>query len=264
MKHISYTRTTTHTAGIRSTHALINERTYAQCHQYTLHDCSLLNQYTQRTSTTVTTPNQYTIATLTPVRRDRVNLPPSPPSPTCHVRQVLQNLLRLVSSILPILGAVLSLLVRRIPVTNTPPRTHIHVSDTRDRILYSKCHGENDDGFHFCQWCATPSTYGSRDNDIALLYIDKYVIEQLFAQFTKAVAEKPSTRRLDAASLLFKRFLQSRLVGGPANMVTDQPNDVVGFLCWLDSCSEKRRTAAHARDCEAVGISELSNCTTTE
>ena len=43
-----------------------------------------------------------------------------------------------------------------------------------------------------------------------------------------------------------------------------RPNDVVTFLCWLDSCSEKRRTAVHARDCEAVGTSELSNCSTTE
>ena len=43
-----------------------------------------------------------------------------------------------------------------------------------------------------------------------------------------------------------------------------QPNDVVIFLCWLDSCSEKRHTAVHARDSEAVGTSELSNCSTTE
>ena len=47
-------------------------------------------------------------------------------------------------------------------------------------------------------------------------------------------------------------------------MVMAQPNDVVTFLCWLDSCSEKRRTAVHARDCEAVGTSELSNRSTTE
>ena len=47
-------------------------------------------------------------------------------------------------------------------------------------------------------------------------------------------------------------------------MVTAQPNDVVAFLCWLDSCSEIRRTAVHPRDCEAVGTSELSNCSTTE
>ena len=43
-----------------------------------------------------------------------------------------------------------------------------------------------------------------------------------------------------------------------------QPDDVVTFLCWLDSCSEKRRTAVHARDCEAVGTSEPSNYSTTE
>ena len=47
-------------------------------------------------------------------------------------------------------------------------------------------------------------------------------------------------------------------------MVMAQPNDVVTFLCWLDSCSEKRRTAVHARDCEAVGKSELSNRSTME
>ena len=47
-------------------------------------------------------------------------------------------------------------------------------------------------------------------------------------------------------------------------MTTAQPNDAVFFLCWLDSCSERRRTAVHARDCEAVGTSELSNCSTTE
>ena len=47
-------------------------------------------------------------------------------------------------------------------------------------------------------------------------------------------------------------------------MVMIQPKDVVSFLCWRGSCSEKRRTAVHARDCEAVGTSELSNCSTTE
>ena len=137
-------------------------------------------------------------------------LAPPPPSPhTFRIRQALRNLLRLVRSILPILEAVLSLLVRGIPVTNNPPRTLIRVSDTRGRVLCSKCYGENDDAFD-CQWCAVPSTYGSRDSDTALLCIDEYAIEQRFAQFTKAVAKKLSTRRRDAASLLFEHFLQSR------------------------------------------------------
>ena len=43
-----------------------------------------------------------------------------------------------------------------------------------------------------------------------------------------------------------------------------QPNAAVTSLCWLDSCSEKRRTAVHARDCEVVGTSELSKCSMTE
>ena len=47
-------------------------------------------------------------------------------------------------------------------------------------------------------------------------------------------------------------------------MVTVQPNDVVAFLCWLDSRSEKRRAVVYVRDCEAVGTSKLSNCSTTD
>ena len=159
---------------------------------------------------------------------------------------------------------MLSLLVGGIPVANNPPRTLIRVSDTRGSVICSKRHGENDDAFYFCQWCAAPSTYGSKDSGTALLCIDEYAIEQRFAQFTKAVAWKPYTRRRDSASLLFERFLQSRVAGGPEHMVMAQPNDVVTFLCWLDSCSEKRRTAVYARDYEAVGASGLSNCSTTE
>ena len=159
---------------------------------------------------------------------------------------------------------MLSLLVGGIPVTNNPRRTLIRVSDTRGRVLCSKCHGENDDAFQLCQWCAAPSTYGSKNSDTALICKDEYAIEQRFAQFMKAVAGKPSTRRRDSASLLLERFLQSRVAGGPEHMVMAQPNDVVTYLWWLDPCSEKRRTAVHARDCEAVGTSELSNCSTTE
>ena len=47
-------------------------------------------------------------------------------------------------------------------------------------------------------------------------------------------------------------------------MIMAQPNDVIAFLCWLDSCSENRRTAVKARDCEAVGTSERPNCSTTK
>ena len=88
---------------------------------------------------------------------------------------------------------------------------------------FFKCHGENNDAFHFCQWCAVPSTYNSRDSDTTLLCRNEYAIEQRFAQVTKAVAGKPSTRRRDSSSLLFVRFLQSRVAGGPAHMVIAKP-----------------------------------------
>lgn len=41
-----------------------------------------------------------------------------------------------------------------------------------------------------------------------------------------------------------------------------QPKDVVEFLCWLDSCGARRRTAVHARHCCAVGTKSLSGCST--
>ena len=104
----------------------------------------------------------------------------------------------------------------------------------------------------------------SKDSDTALLYINKSAIEQRLAQFTKVVADKPSICRRDADSLLFERFLQSRIAGAPAHMVTAQPSGVVAFRCWLGSCSGKGRTVVHARDCEAIGTSELSNYSTAE
>ena len=160
-----YTRTTPHP---HNTHALTNERSYAQDDQYTHHDQSPPNQYTRRTLTTVTTPNQYTI-------------------------------------------------------THTPPRTLIRVSDARGRVLSSNATAKTTTRSTSANGATAPSTYDSRDSDTALLCINEYAIEQRFAQFTKAVAGKPSTRRRDSASLLFGRFLQSRVAGGPAHMVTANP-----------------------------------------
>ena len=101
-----------------------------------------------------------------------------------------------------------------------PSRTPIYLPDIRGRALCSKRHGENDDAFHFYQWCTAPSTYGSKDSDTALLCIDESAINQQFVQFTKAVANKPPTRHRDAASLLFECFSQSRVAGSTALMTT--------------------------------------------
>ena len=86
-----------------------------------------------------------------------------------------------------------------------------------------KCHGENNDAFNFCQWCAAPSMYDAMESDTALLCINEYAIEQRFAKVAKDVVGKPSTRRRDCSSLLFRRFLQSRVAGGPAHMVMANP-----------------------------------------
>ena len=97
------------------------------------------------------------------------------------------------------------------------PRAAIYIPDIRSKGLCSKCHGKNDDAFHFCQWCTAPCTYSSKDSDTALtLCIDESAINQQLAQFTKTVSDKPPTRHRGAASLLFECFSQSRVPGGPA------------------------------------------------
>ena len=45
-------------------------------------------------------------------------------------------------------------------------------------------------------------------------------------------------------------------------MATAQPRDIVHFLCWLDSCSNRRRTVVHAMHCTQVGTADLSGCST--
>ena len=105
---------------MHTTRAPTNEHTYGQCDQYTHHDRSLPNQYTQHTLTMVTANDHYTATTLTPVWRDRTNLPPLPPL-TTYDRPY--NLLQLVRPIRPILTAKLSLLVhgyrQQTPITKT-------------------------------------------------------------------------------------------------------------------------------------------------
>ena len=112
----NYTKTTTNTTGMHNTYAPTNERTYAQCDQYTHRDRSLPNHYTQHTLTRITATDQDTAITLTPVRRDRTNPPPLPQLAT-YDRPY--NLLELVRPVLPILRTMLSPLVHGMPTTNT-------------------------------------------------------------------------------------------------------------------------------------------------
>ena len=160
---------------------------------------------------------------------------------------------------------MLSPLASGMPSTNTRPRTLTQVSDIRGRVLGSNCHGENDDAFHFCQWCAAPSSYASKDsNTTALLYIDKYAIEQRFAQFTKAVwrINHPHADRMSPVYYSNICCSSECRAAQCTYMATVQPSGVVALLCWLESLSEKRRRVVYARDCELGDTSDLSNCST--
>lgn len=43
-----------------------------------------------------------------------------------------------------------------------------------------------------------------------------------------------------------------------------QIKEIVGFLCWLDSCGEGRRDIVHEMHCAAVGMENLSASSTEE
>ena len=45
-------------------------------------------------------------------------------------------------------------------------------------------------------------------------------------------------------------------------MATAQPWDIVHFLFWFNSCSNRRRAVVHAMHCTQVGSAELSGCST--
>ena len=117
--------------------------------------------------------------------------------------------------------------------------------------------------FHFCQWCATASTCYSISTEGARLSIDEAALGTRYTQFTKSLEKKKtSTVRREAATTLLGQFLSSRTIGGAVGIATAQPRDIVQFLCWLDSCSSRRRTVVHAMHCTQVGTAELSGCST--
>lgn len=75
-------------------------------------------------------------------------------------------------------------------------------------------------------------------------------------------AEKASQRSRTATSTQFEKFLASR-----ERVIAIEeacPEDVVQYLCWLDTCGTRRRTVVHARHCEAIGTPDLGRCSTTE
>ena len=135
-------------------------------------------------------------------------------------------------------------------------------SGSARHVLCPGCPGENDDMFHFCQWCATPSTCYSISTEGARLSIDEAALGARYTQFTTSLGNKTSASRREAATTLLGQFLSSRTTGGAVGMTTAQPRDIVQLLCWWDFCSNERRTVVHAMHCRQVGTAELSGCST--
>ena len=183
------------------------------------------------------------------------------PPPHVHLYQAFGHLLRLIGTTLPVVQSLLSSLCAG-KLTPTSAPTLVRVAVARGRVLCPECRGENDDMFHFCQWCATRSTCYSISGEGARLSIDEAALGARYTQLTTSLENKTSTVRREAATTLSGQFLSSRTTGGAVGMATAQPRDIVQVLCWLDSCSNRGRTVVHAMHCTLLGTAELSGCST--
>ena len=118
--------------------------------------------------------------------------------------------------------------------------------------------------FQFFQWCTTPSTCHKISAEGAALWIDGAPLGARYTQFTTYLENNTSTVRREAATTLLGQFLTSRTTGGIVCMATAHLRDMVQFLCWLDSGSNRRRTVVHAMHCTQgrnCGILRLLNPT---
>ena len=87
-------------------------------------------------------------------------------------------------------------------LTPTSAPTLVLVAVARGRVLCPKSHGENDDMFHFCQWCATPSTCFTISAVEARLSIDEAAPGARYTQFTASLNNETSTVRRKATTTL--------------------------------------------------------------
>ena len=198
---------------------------------------------------------------FTPYRYLTPNSARFPASPHVHLYQTIGHLLRPICIILPVVQSLLSSLCSD-QLKPTSALTLVRVAVARSRVLCPGYHGENDDMFHFCQWCATSSTCYSISAEGTRLSIDEAALGARYTQFTKSMENDTSTVRREAATTLLGQFLSAQTTGGAVGMVTAQPRDIIQFLCCLDSYSNRKYTVVHAMHCTQVGTAELSGCST--
>ena len=108
---------------------------------------------------------------------------------------------------------------------------------------------------------ATPSTCYTISAEGARLSIDEAALGARYTHSSTSLGNKTSTVRREAATTLLGQFLMSRTTGGVVDMATAHPRDIVQFLCWLDSCSN-RRPVVNVMHCTQVGTAELSGWST--
>lgn len=138
----------------------------------------------------------------------------------------------------------------------------ITISPQRARVLCPKCLGENDDSFRFCQWCGEARLTKEVGQATAPFNLDEAAIMTRFKQFRDMWDAKASRKSRSATYLKYGKFLASRKNGRIVTVERAWPEDVVQYLCWLDTCGPLRRTVVHDMHCAAVGTSDLTGCST--
>ena len=104
-----------------------------------------------------------------------------------------QALYHLLSRLRPFLTLTVGLLA---PFLTGHGPSHAHnqtfprVAAVRGRVLCSRCHGENDDTFYFCQWCAASPSVAHDKPEAGTLHVN---MDALRTRFERA---SHSSRRL--------------------------------------------------------------------
>ena len=139
---------------------------------------------------------------------------PSPvPVHPCRVYkslQALHRLLNLLTSVLPLVAHLAAQLLKIPSGRSTTNPSLVRVTAVRGRVLCTQFHGENDDNFIFCQWCAATQREDQTPDDECTLHRDEEALTTHLQQFQTFINSSSSAVRRDATALAFEQFLASR------------------------------------------------------
>ena len=149
--------------------------------------------------------------------------------------QALHHPLSRLRTFLTLTGGLLAPLLTEQRPSLAHNQTLPRVAAVRGRVLCARCHGENDDTFYFCQWCAVSSSVAHDKPEAGTLHVNTDTVRTRFTQFTTAAnASAPAARR-DATALLIEQFLLSRASGGSQRVQTahSRPTSSNPFAGWM-------------------------------